>query len=133
MLPEFGVNRENMETVKPGAKRERSMLIGKAFLGLETDRIYHVIGVMPAYDGIGQEGTLIITQDGLEARLVSTFEANKLEGQLAFRVEVIIRAGELTYLSGTPFVLYRVADWKSGKVWATPLREFHRLFQPLDD
>ncbi|TPK53799.1 MULTISPECIES: hypothetical protein [unclassified Mesorhizobium] len=108
-------------------------MIGKAFIDPETERIYHVTGVIPTYEDIGAlEGALIITRDDLEARLVSSFQADKLEGQLAVRVEVIIRAGQYRYPAGTPFVLYRVADWKSGKVWATPLRQFHRQFQPLD-
>ncbi|TPJ96587.1 hypothetical protein FJ872_32540 [Mesorhizobium sp. B2-5-9] len=108
-------------------------MIGKAFIDPETDRIYHVTGVMPAHhDIVATGGALIITQESLEARLATSFEADELEGKLAFRVEVIIRAGLYRYPAGTPFVLYRVADWKSGKVWATPLRQFHHEFQPLD-
>jgi hypothetical protein len=109
-------------------------MIGKAFIDPQTERIYHVSGVVPAYHNLSSvtAGALIVVRDSLEARLVSRFEADKIEGKLAFRVEVIMRADSYSYPAGTPFVLYRVADWKSGKVWATPLREFNRQFRPLD-
>lgn len=112
-------------------------MIGEAFIDRETERIYHVSGVVPAHDdligGKSISGALIIVRENLEARLVSASQADNMEGRLAFSVEVLIRAAHCRYPEGTPFVLYRVADWKSGKMWATPLRQFHREFSPLDD
>lgn len=108
-------------------------MIGKSFVDPETDRIYHVIGVVPVHhDIVATEGALIVTQGDFKARLVSSFEADKFEGKLAVRVEVIIRANSHRYPVGTSFALYRVANWKSGKVWATPPSQFHREFTPLD-
>ncbi|TIP73339.1 MAG: hypothetical protein E5X53_17235 [Mesorhizobium sp.] len=111
-------------------------MIGKAFIDPETERIYHVTGVMPAHEdligGNGREAALVIIQDGLEARLVTALEADRMEGLLASCFPVLIRSGVFRYAAGTPFVLYRVADWKSGKVWGTPLREFHKQFQPIE-
>lgn len=102
----------------------------------DDNRIYNVLGILPfSHDYIGGAGgtaTLGVQVGSLSARLIGNGKDDgNCEGNLAFRLRIEVLSDALRYPAGTEFVLYRVDSWKSGKVWASPLRYFQREMVPF--
>ncbi|MCO5159805.1 MAG: hypothetical protein M9939_01605 [Mesorhizobium sp.] len=111
-------------------------MIGKAYRDEKLDRVYRVAGVLTLdreiIGGESMSAALVVHAADHRAELVSSFEASRIADDLLVSIEVVIRSGSFRYPVGKEFVIYRVADWKNGKLWATPRNEFLREFEPFD-